>query len=59
MPRFSICQSDVNARDAPLVCFWTNYGALELAFELLVATSMIPVVMGVENVIKLETPALT
>ena len=57
LPGLAISQSNVNARNAPLVCLGSNNSAVELAFQLLIASSVVPVVMCVQDEIKLQPSA--
>lgn len=57
LPGVPVSKGHINARDAPLISLWTHNCALELAFQLLVAPSVIPMMMCVKNVIKLQTSA--
>ena len=59
LPGVTISQGDVNARYAAFICFGTNDRAIEHLLQFFIAAGVVPVVMGVQNVIKLETSALS
>ena len=58
LPGLAISQSNVNAGYATLVSLWSHDCAIELALELLISTGMVPVMVRVQDVIKLQPPAL-
>ena len=51
LPGLSITQRNVYPRDAALVCLGSHNGTFEFAFQLLIASCVVPVVVRIQNVI--------